>query len=49
MSSLNSDSSRVGIIIATTLYPEKIKGKKKKNNHVTLLEQEQACCKPRLT
>ena len=45
MSSLNSDSSRVGIIIATTLYPEKIKGKK---NHVTLLEQEQVCCKPRL-
>lgn len=31
MSSLNSDSHRVGVIKALTLYPEKIKGKKSCN------------------
>ena len=37
MSSLNSDSSRMGIIIATTLYPENIKGKKKKKQSCNTL------------
>lgn len=44
ISSLNSDSSNVGTIIAPTPYPKIIKEK----NLLTLLEQGHVCCKPKL-